>query len=192
LIDSEIFKQTGGSVSAGGKKARGQKKVSARTGKKTTYSDFSSKIQKEHADAIKAYKEANPEIKKGLHLKWVGNYMKEHAEEYEAFKTAWNLEHPKADASETSSVASAAEGADGSVSKPKKVLSPEHLAKMKAGRERKKASKDAEKASVEAEARSAAPVVVAAPVVAAAPVVVVAPVVAEAKKALKMGKKASA
>ena len=190
-IDAEIFKQTGGSVSAGGKKARGQKKVSARTGKSTVYGDFSSKIQKEHAEAIKTFKEANPEMK-GAHMTWVGNYKKEHIDEYAAFKTAWDIEHPKADVSETSSVASAAEGADGSVSKPKKVLSPEHLAKMKAGREAKKASKDAEKASVEAEARSAAPVVVAAPVVAVAPVVAAAPVVAEAKKVLKSAKKASA
>jgi hypothetical protein len=36
------------------------------------------------------------------------------------------------------------------VSKPKKVLSPEHLAKMKAGREAKKALKDAEKVATEA------------------------------------------
>ena len=36
------------------------------------------------------------------------------------------------------------------VSKPKKVLSPEHLAKMKAGREAKKALKDVEKVATEA------------------------------------------
>ena len=36
--------------------------------------------------------------------------------------------------------------------KPKKVLSPEHLAKRKAGREAKKAAKDAEKAAAEADA----------------------------------------
>ena len=182
-IDAEIFKQTGGSVIAG-KKARGEKKVSARTGKKTVYGDFSSKIQKEHTEAIKTFKEANPEMK-GAHMTWVGNYKKEHVDEYTAFKTAWNLEHPKADASETSSVASSTEGADG-VTKPKKVLSPEHLAKLKAGREAKKALKDAEKASVEAQGRSDAPVV-AAPVVAAP--VVAAP---EAKKVMKSAKKASA
>lgn len=185
MIDAEIFKQTGGSVTATGKKARGEKKTSARTGKSTVYGDFSSKVQKEHSDEIKAYKEANPEMK-GAHMTWVGNYKKDHADEYAAFKTAWDLEHPKADASETSSVASATEATDGAVSKPKKVLTPEHLAKLKAGREAKKAQKDAEKASAEAEGRSDAPVV---PVVVAEPVVVAAP---EAKKTLKMGKKASA
>lgn len=190
MIDAEIFKQTGGTVTAPAKK-----KVSARSGKSTVYGDFSSKIQKEHAEEIKAFKEANPEMK-GYHMTWVGNYKKEHADEYTAFKTAWDIEHPKADVSETSSVASAAESADGAVSKPKKVLSPEHLAKLKAGREAKKAKKDAEKASVEAEARSDAPIApVVAPVVAAvAPVVAaVAPVEVEAKKkVMKTAKKATA
>ena len=190
MIDAEIFKQTGGTVTVTGKKARGQKKVSARSGKSTVYGDFSSKIQKEHAEEIKAFKEANPDMK-GYHMTWVGNYKKEHADEYTAFKTAWDLEHPKADVSETSSVASATEGADGSVSKPKKVLTPEHLAALKAGREAKKAKKDAEKASVEAEARSDAPI---APVVApVAPVAAVAPVEVETKKkVIKTAKKVAA
>jgi hypothetical protein len=157
------------------------KKISARTGKSTVYGDFSSKIQKEHIDAIKTFKEANPEMK-GAHMIWVGNYKKEHAEEYATFKAAWDIDHPKSDVSETSSVASSAEAAAGAaggaamnpedltllkakkakkakkaakkseaaagaeaaaIEKPKKVLSPEHLAKLKAGREAKAAAKKA-------------------------------------------------
>jgi hypothetical protein len=118
------------------------KKPSARAGKPTAYGAFSSKIQKENADEIKAFKEANPEMK-GAHMAWVGKYKEEHPEIYEAFKTEWAAANPKAEAPADE----AAEDADGEAKpeKPKKVLSPEHLAKMKAGREAKKAAKDAEK-----------------------------------------------
>ena len=180
-IDAEIFKQTGGSASGGAasKKAKGEKKPSARTGKSTVYGDFSSKIQKEHVEAIKAFKEANPDLK-GAHMTWVGTYKKEHLEEYEAFKAEWDVAHPKVE--EEAEAAPASDGdAEKAEVKPKKVLSPEHLAKLKAGREAAKAKKDAEKAAAEEEGRSEAPI----SVVAAAAAI-------EAKKPVKKAKKADA
>jgi hypothetical protein len=179
-IDAEIFKQTGGtSVGAAtdaggkGKKAKGEKKVSSRTGKSTVYGDFSSKIQKEHAEAIKAFKEANPDLK-GAHMTWVGTYKKEHEDEYLSFKADWDVAHPKVEAEEVEEV----EGEEATEPvKPKKTLSPEHLAKLKAGREAAKAKKDAEKAAAEEEGRSDAPIALPAP---------------EAKKAVKKAKKAEA
>jgi hypothetical protein len=145
-IDARVSALCGGdsAVVAASSTAVGAKvkKPSARAGKPTAYGAFSSKIQKENADEIKAFKEANPEMK-GAHMAWVGKYKEEHPDIYEAFKTEWAAANPKAEAPADE----AAEDADGESKpeKPKKVLSPEHLAKMKAGREAKKAAKDAEK-----------------------------------------------
>ena len=168
LIDAEIFNKTGGAVAAPtkGKVGRpakeGKKAPGARAGKPAVYGSFSSKIQKEHEGEIKAFKEANPEMK-GAHMTWVGNYKKEHAEEYETFKKAWEEEHPKEEHPKEEKVPTSAEGSVVEAlaePKPKKVLSPEHLAKMKAGREEKKAKKDAEKEAALEEAKEGAPVAV--------------------------------
>jgi hypothetical protein len=140
-IDARVSALCGGDsavVAASSAVGAKVKKPSARAGKPTAYGAFSSKIQKENADEIKAFKEANPEMK-GAHMAWVGKYKEEHPDIYEAFKTEWAAANPKSEA------ASADEGAEPKPEKPKKVLSPEHLAKMKAGREAKKAAKDAEK-----------------------------------------------
>ena len=145
-IDARVSALCGGDsavVAASSAVGAKVKKPSARAGKPTAYGAFSSKIQKENADEIKAFKEANPEMK-GAHMAWVGKYKEEHPDIYEAFKTEWAAANPKAEAP-TSEAASADEGAEPKAEKPKKVLSPEHLAKMKAGREAKKAAKDAEK-----------------------------------------------
>ena len=145
-IDARVSVLCGGDsavVAASSAAGAKSKKPSARAGKPTAYGAFSSKIQKENADEIKAFKEANPEMK-GAHMAWVGKYKEEHPDIYEAFKTEWAAANPKAEAP-TSEAASADEGAEPKAEKPKKVLSPEHLAKMKAGREAKKAAKDAEK-----------------------------------------------
>jgi len=145
-IDARVSALCGGDsavVAASSAVGAKVKKPSARAGKPTAYGAFSSKIQKENADEIKAFKEANPEMK-GAHMAWVGKYKEEHPEIYEAFKTEWAAANPKAEAP-TSEAASADEGAEAKPEKPKKVLSPEHLAAMKAGREAKKAAKDAEK-----------------------------------------------
>ena len=166
-ISAEIFRQTGDAsvipiVSSAGGKAKLTKtgkvrKASANKGKPTARGDFTKKITVEHADEFAAYKEANPDLK-GPHLSWYKVYIDEHKEEYEAFKAAWALEHPKEDAAESGDGAESAansEGAEGAAAKPKKVLSAEHLAKMKAGREAKLAEKKAAKDLLEATAKAA-------------------------------------
>jgi hypothetical protein len=80
---------------------------------------------------------------KGAHMAWVGKYKEEHPDIYEAFKTEWAAANPKAEAPTDETAEGSSDEAK--PEKPKKVLSPEHLAKMKAGREAKKAAKDAEK-----------------------------------------------
>jgi hypothetical protein len=171
-ISAEIFRQTGDATvipiasanSAGGKvkltKTGKVRKPSSNKGKPTARGDFTKKITAEHADDFAAYKEANPDLK-GPHLSWYKHYIDEHKEEYDAFKAAWALEHPKesSDGAEgESSDAAAADGAEAAAVKPKKVLSPEHLAKMKAGREAKLAEKKAAKDLLEAAAIANGPV----------------------------------
>jgi hypothetical protein len=145
-IDARVSALCGGDsavVAASSAVGAKVKKPSARAGKPTAYGAFSSKIQKENADEIKAFKEANPEMK-GAHMAWVGKYKEEHPDIYEAFKTEWAEAHPK-----PAAPAAAVEGAEGEEAKPKKVLTPEHLAKMKAGREAAKAAKAAAAAGAE-------------------------------------------
>ena len=155
-IDSQIFKHTGEAtvVSVEPPAAR-----SSRAGQPSCYGSFSSLIQKTHSEDVAAYKAAHPELKSG-HLNWVGEYMKQHAEEYEAFKAKWSEEHPKQPKEPKEKKVRAKKEkepkSDGE-EKPKKVLSPEHLAKMKAGREAKKAKKDAAKSSESQPAVESAP-----------------------------------
>jgi len=173
-ISAEIFRQTGDATvvpiasanSAGGKvkltKTGKVRKPSSNKGKPTARGDFTKKITAEHADDFAAYKEANPDLK-GPHLSWYKHYIDEHKEEYDAFKAAWALEHPKessdgAEGAEGAEGADGAEGAEAAAVKPKKVLSPEHLAKMKAGREAKLAEKKAAKDLLEAAAIANGPV----------------------------------
>jgi hypothetical protein len=180
-IDAQLTLKTGGAAVSSGKKSKGEKKQSKRAGKPTVYGDFSSKVQKEHAEDVKKFKEANPEMK-GAHMKFVGNYKKDHEEEYKAFEAEWKEAHPKDAVESSPEDASVGDSASVSQEKPakaKKVLSPEHLAKLKAGREAAKAKKDAEKAAAEAAGKSDS---------------AVAPVAEEpkAKKAPKKAKKADA
>ena len=170
LIDTQICIKTGGAV-AGLTKSGKPKKESTRKGKPTCNGDFTKKICAEQKEAIEEFKKANPE-KKGAHLSFLSNYKEEHKEEYEAFKTAWNEAHPKEDGS-----ASDATGETKS-DKPKRVLTPEHLAAMKAGREASKAKKAAEKDTF-----TATTIVVPALAAPAAPA-------APAKKAVKKAQKA--
>ena len=148
-IDAQLTLKTGGAAVSSGKKSKGEKKQSKRAGKPTVYGDFSSKVQKEHAEDVKKFKEANPTMK-GAHMKFVGNYKKDHEEEYKAFEAEWKEAHPKDAVESSPEDASVGDSASVSQEKPakaKKVLSPEHLAKLKAGREAAKAKKDAEKAA---------------------------------------------
>ena len=146
-----------GGAAVGLTEVKTTKKESTRKGKPTCNGDFTKKICAEHKGEYTEFKMANPE-KKGAHLIFLSNYKKEHKEEYEAFETAWKEAHPKVDSKvedDHGSVSDAGSGAPMSATgsgsatgseKAKRVLSPEHLAKMKVGREAAKAKKEAEKA----------------------------------------------
>ena len=144
LIDTQICIKTGGATAGLTNikltKSGKPKKESTRKGKPTCNGDFTKKICAEHKEAIEEFKKANPD-QKGAHLVFLSAYKKEHKEEYDAFEAAWKEANPKvedhgsvSDASETKS------------DKPKRVISPEQIAKMQAGRVAAKAKKDAEKA----------------------------------------------
>jgi hypothetical protein len=172
-ISAEIFRQTGdatvvpissAAANGGGKgkltKTGKIRKPSANKGKPTARGDFTKKITAERADDFAAYKEANPDLK-GPHLSWYKHYIDEHKEEYEAFKAAWALQHPKetSDSETVTTEVAESDAAGGAAeAKPKKVLSPEHLAKMKAGREAKLAEKKAAKELLEAAAKAGGPI----------------------------------
>jgi hypothetical protein len=209
VIQSLVSNALSGTPSAAGKTQLGKNgkpvkltksgKVSKRTGKPTVHADFTKHILAAHKDDVAAFKAEHPD-QKGAHLSFAANYRKEHAEEFEAFKTKWSEEHPKtdsdADVSDASSDASgeapAAVIADGvKVKKPRAPLTQEHKDAMQAGRQKKKAEKEAAAAAAEAAAKGdiAAPValVVAAPAVAAP---AAAPAAAPVKKQVKQAKKA--
>jgi len=208
VIQTLVSNALSGTPSAAGKTQLGKNgkpvkltksgKVSKRTGKPTVHADFTKHILAAHKDDVAAFKAEHPD-QKGAHLSFAANYRKEHAEEFEAFKTKWSEEHPKtdsdADASDASSEASgeaeapAAVIADGAkVKKPRAPLTQEHKDAMQAGRQKKKAEKEAAAAAAEAAAKGdiAAPV---APVVTASVVAAPAPA-APVKKQVKQAKKA--
>ena len=209
-ISAEIFRQTGDAsvvpMAAGGSSGKVKltkngkvRKPSANKGKPTALGDFNKKITADYPDHFAAYKEANPD-QKGPHLKWYKVYRDEHKDEYEAFKAAWALEHPK-EASDTESTepgepAKAREAGEAgeAAAKPKKVLSPEHKAKMKAGREAKLAEKKAAKEQMEAAAKANSPISLAPLVDMAVPVAMATPVpvpVPQMKGPKKVTKKAA-
>jgi hypothetical protein len=138
------------------------KKPRANAGKPTCHGDFTKKILAEQKEAVTAFKLANPEMK-GSHLTFVAVYKKEHPEEVEEFKKQWELEHP----TEVPVVPEATETTD---AKPKRVMSDEQKAKMKAGREAAAAAKKASAPEPMAE-----PVPIAEPVPVAEPVTVTEP-----------------
>jgi hypothetical protein len=128
-----------------------EKKKNANKGRATCYADFAKKVMEEQKDAIAAFKLANPELK-GAHLSFVGTYKKDHAEEFTAFETAWKLAHPKEEAPKNEVVVEKAKpeveapksDAESVDAKPKRVMTDEQKAKMKAGREAAKAKKAAQ------------------------------------------------
>ena len=173
VIQSLVSNALSGTPSAAGKTQLGKNgkpvkltksgKVSKRTGKPTVHADFTKHILALHKDDVAAFKAEHPD-QKGAHLSFAANYRKDHAEEFETFKTNWLLEHPKtdsdADASDAASEASgeAAEApsaaADGEkVKKARKPLTQEHKDAMQAGRQKKKAEKEAAAAAAEAAAK---------------------------------------
>ena len=161
------------------KKTKAEKKPSKRAGLPTVLGDYTKSLLLAHPEELKAFKDANPD-RKGAHLVFVSEYRKSHPEEWKEFETTWKLAHPKVDtvAADTgsvsgdSAVASVAEDST-TPEKPKRVVSDEQKAKMKAGREAAKAKRDAEKAAGETVAKDET-----------------APVAAEEKKAKKEVKKA--
>lgn len=155
-------------ASAGPVKELEVKKHNANKGKATCWGDFAKKILSEKKDAVLAFKIANPETK-GAHLLFMANYKKEHAEEFTAFKEEWAAKEETADdaasvASEPVAVAVPVHVAAPVAEKPKRVMTDEQKAKMKAGREAAKAKKAAEidqtvakiEATIEAEVIAAA------------------------------------
>jgi len=153
------------------------------------------------------------DAKKGAHLNFIAVYKSQHMDEYKAFETSWREAHPKENDTEAvveSETESVTPVTTNTTTKPKRVMTDDQKAKMKAGRERTAAAKKAEKNATDQAMKEEFPLatgvvatpVVATPVVAApvvtAPVVAVpvvaAPVVAApvVKKATKQAKKATA
>jgi hypothetical protein len=112
------------------------KKDHANKGKPTCYSDFVAKVIAEKKDEFAVFIAANPDKKRGGSMTFVSMYKKEHTDEYMEFEKAWNEAHPKPEVMKPELV----EGAD---AKPKRTISDEQKAAMKAGREAKRALKTA-------------------------------------------------
>ena len=139
-----------GPSSSKGAKAGKVKRQNSNKGKPTCHGDFVKMICEKLKEEVATFKKENPE-QKGAHLVFAANYKKEHAEEFAAFEAAWKEAHPKdADAGSVSSkqVGSADGSSETEASpvkdKPKRVISDEQKAKMKAGREAAAAKKKAE------------------------------------------------
>ena len=135
------------------------RKESSNKGKPTSHGDFTKKILAEQKEKIAEFKAQHPELK-SAHLNFLKIYKEENPQEYETFKAEWALAHPKDSDSESTkssedSVTEETTGSEPVAEKPKRTMSDEQKAKMKAGREAsaaaKKASKDAETTPVETE-----------------------------------------
>ena len=145
------------------------RKESSNKGKPTSHGDFTKKILAEQKEKIAEFKAQHPELK-SAHLNFLKIYKEENPQEYETFKAEWALAHPKDSDSESTkssedSVTEETTGSEPVAEKPKRTMSDEQKAKMKAGREAsaaaKKATKDAETTPAEtapAETEAKAPV----------------------------------
>ena len=147
---SAALTDSSGPSSSKGAKAGKVKRQNSNKGKPTCHGDFVKMICEKLKEEVATFKKENPD-QKGAHLVFAANYKKEHAEEFAAFEAAWKEAHPKdADAGSVSSkqVGSADGGSETEASpvkdKPKRVISDEQKAKMKAGREAAAAKKKAE------------------------------------------------
>ena len=146
---------------------------------------WTTKVLAENKEAVEAFKLA-AEKKIGAHLKWISENKGKDSAEYKAFAVEFAATHPKASASEASSVVSA-EPAPASVTSapaseaapkkrgPKKLadMTPEERASHDKKLEERRSKKEAEKVAAETVAK--AEVAVAAPVAAPVPVAVAAP-----------------
>lgn len=183
LLGAKLSNSSGSSTVKLNKSGK-PKKQNSNKGKPTCHGDFVKMICEKFKDQVVAFKAENPD-QKGAHLVFAANYKKANSAEFATFEAEWKEAHPKDAVSETSSVAEDAEvgsDASGSVAaeKPKRTMSDEQKAKMKAGREAAKAKKDAEKAGT-----APAPVAVT-----PAPTAVPAPAAEPKKKPAKTAKKA--
>jgi len=183
LLGAKLSNSSGSSTVKLNKSGK-PKKQNSNKGKPTCHGDFVKMICEKMKDEVAAFKAANPD-QKGAHLVFAANYKKENAQEVAAFEAKWKEEHPKDAASEApSSNASVAPSEADADAKPKRVMSDEQKAKMKAGREAAKAKKDAEKAGLSEP--------VAAPVAEPVAAPVAAPVAETKKKPVKAATKKSA
>ena len=133
------------------------------------WADFTKKVLAEHAEEVKAFKEA-AEVKSGAHLKWLATYKASHEEEWKTFEAAWKEAHPKTDSAPASAAASVASDSDAEEAaapaaasdkkerKKRAPMSEEAKAKMAEKRKATLAAKKAGAASAPAEeAKEAAP-----------------------------------
>lgn len=151
--------------------------ASAKAGE-LVYNEGHAKVQKGKKSVGDAMDEKEAVV--GLHTVWVSHWRKQHAAEFEEFKSSWEAANPKESrtASSKSSVVDGEESDSASAAKqPKKrgakkdsERSPEDLAAVKAKRAAKKAEKAAAKTAGEVEERESSvveradsPVAVAAP-----------------------------
>lgn len=145
LIDTQICIKTGGSSAGMTKMTKAGKPKSSRKGKPTCNGDFMKKICAEQKSAVEEFKKANPD-QKGAHLVFLANYKKEHDEEWKTYQSEWKESHPKESNDKDGSISDAVSATSATGSEKKRVLTPEHLAKMKAGREAANAAKAAKAA----------------------------------------------
>lgn len=157
------------------KAAKAEKKPRANAGQGTAWSAFSSKIQQDHKEEVdavkaeaaaarKAAKEsgaAAPAETQGAHLHWCSRYKEAHDAEWQAFKAAWELEHPKGSAAgsvaDDASVAESAapSDADGAAA-DKKPRKPQSEETKKAAAAKRAATKAAKATAAPADAPAAA------------------------------------
>ena len=124
-------------ASAGSIKEVQVKAPNKNKGVPTCHGDYTRMILEQQKEVVARFKEASPGMK-GAHLTFVSLYKKDHAREYAAFEAAWKEAHPKPLADPKPEAAS-----EEAEVKPKRVISDEQKAKMKAGREAALAKKKA-------------------------------------------------
>ena len=130
-------------ASAGSIKEVQVKAPNKNKGVPTCHGDYTRMILEQEKEAVATFKAENPDVK-GAHLVFVSLHKKQHAEDYAAFEAAWKEAHPKpqADPKPLADPKPKAASEEAEV-KPKRVISEEQKAKMKAGREAALAKKKA-------------------------------------------------
>ena len=148
-----------GGKAESGKAAKPAKKERASVGPRA-WADFTKKVLAEHAEEVKAFKEA-AETKSGAHLKWLKEYKAAHEEEWKTFEAAWKEAHPKTDSAPASAAASVASDSDAEEAAPVAASSEKKERKKRAPMSEEAKAKMAEKrkATLAAKKAGAAPAV---------------------------------